>query len=829
MTKKKRGSLESPVSHATEPLPLLPLLVFLFIGSGCAALIYEIVWSQLLQLVIGTTAISLAVLLGTFMGGMCLGSLLFPRLVSASRHPLLVYAALELSIGVIGLLVLWGMPYIAAFYGAIGPSGFWGILLRALICAICLMPPTLLMGATLPAIARWVQTTPKGVSWLGFFYGGNIAGAVFGCLLAGFYLLRVYDMAIATYVAVVINVSVALLAAVLAKWAPYAPPRTGPEAPALAVSGSWQVYLAIALSGSAALGAEIIWTRLLSMTFGASVYTFSIILAVFLAGLGLGSTGASMISRSSTNPRRDLGICQGLLIIAISWSAFLINRSYPYWPINPSISMDVWYDFQMDIFRCLIAIGPAACLWGGSFPFALAAAASRGQDPGRLVGGVYAANTVGGIAGVLTFSLFFIGGFGTQDAQRALVVIAAMAALLMWATLIRQPGSRSLDRKILLATVSAAVLAVFFVVITPEVPGGLIAYGRFFPNVMYNFSRARPDVIYVGEGMNASVAVTQLPNGVRNFHVSGKIEASSEPRDMRMQRMLGHMPAIYHSAPRSVLVVGFGAGVTAGAFVLYPGIERIVICEIEPLIPQVVAQYFSKENYDVLKDPRVEIVYDDARNFMRTTQEKFDIISYDSIHPWVKGAANLYTDEYFSLARQHLNPGGTISLWVPLYECTMEAAKSQIGTFMKIFPNGTLWSNSIPGGGGYDLVLMGKEGSPTIDMQYLADRLNRPDHQNVKYSLQDVGLGSVPELLATYAGRGSDLAPWLSDAQINDDKSLRLQYLAGLALNIYEQDAIFNAIVSYNRFPEDLFVGPENLKAAVRAALSQAGHFPRPQ
>ena len=199
----------------------LPALLLLFVGSGCAALIYEVVWFQLLQLTIGSSAVSLGVLLGTFMGGMCLGSILLPRRISAAHHPLKVYAYLELGIGAIGILVLFGMPLLTGLYTTIAGSGVIGILLRGVAAAICLLPPTLLMGATLPAMARWVKTTPEGVSWLGFFYGGNIAGAVIGSLSAGFYLLRVHDMAFATFAAVALNVLVAAIALVIARSAPY--------------------------------------------------------------------------------------------------------------------------------------------------------------------------------------------------------------------------------------------------------------------------------------------------------------------------------------------------------------------------------------------------------------------------------------------------------------------------------------------------------------------------------------------------------------------------------------------------------------------------------
>src|SRR5258708_6007815 len=175
----------------------------------------------MLQFVIGSSAVSLGVLLGTFMGGMCLGSLFLPRWVSSAPHPLRVYAALEVGVGTIGIAVLFGMPVVGSLYSTSVGHGLAGTLLRGVVAAVCLLPPTLLMGATLPAIARSVDATPHGISWLGFFYGGNIAGAVGGCLLAGFYLLRVYDMAIATYVAVAINIEVAIVAFLMAARIPH--------------------------------------------------------------------------------------------------------------------------------------------------------------------------------------------------------------------------------------------------------------------------------------------------------------------------------------------------------------------------------------------------------------------------------------------------------------------------------------------------------------------------------------------------------------------------------------------------------------------------------
>jgi spermidine synthase len=812
---------ESPTGDPIQPAArrFLPLLLLLFVGSGCAALIYEIVWFQLLQLVIGSTAVSLGVLLGTFMGGMCLGSFALPRIVSGRAHPLRVYAFMELAIGLFAILVLVGVPAIGGVYAAGVGYGLPGILLRGIVCALALLPPTLLMGATLPAISRWTETTREGVSWLGFFYGGNIAGAVLGSLLAGFYLLRVHGTATATFTAVAVNATVAGIALALAKRSPHHPAAdTGLSGPATAAAGTRLVYVTIALSGMSALGAEVVWTRLLSLMLGATVYTFSIILAVFLVGLGIGSSAGSYLSRRTETPRIALAWCQMLLALAIGWTANMLTRSLPYWPINPSLAHSPGIIFQIDLVRCLWAILPAACCWGASFPLALAAAASRGQDPGRLVGGIYAANTVGAILGALGFSMLIIPTVGTQQAQRLLLVLTAMAAVLALASSSQQtargPG------KVAPKAAGAAPVAIFTAIVAlliwsvAPIPAGTVGYGRY----VLSFNPL-PKFHFVGEGMNASVAVSEASTGVRTFHVSGKVEASTAPMDMRLQSMLGNIPALLHPHPRSVLIVGFGAGITAGSFLPYPDIKRIVICEIEPLIPKVVSRYFGAENGHVLDDPRTHVIYDDARHFILTTREKFDIITSDPIHPWVKGAATLYTKEYFDLVRQHLNPGGLVTQWVPLYESNSAVVKSEIATFLDAFPYTSIWGNT-NNGQGYDTVLLGKVDPLVIDLDQVRDRAERQDYSGVLAAITGVGFKPPIELLGTFAGQASDLRSWLADAEINHDRNLRLQYLAGFQLNVYQGEPIYREMLKHRQFPGDLFVGADDLKELVAQAMT---------
>ena len=398
--------------HQSFSRPYLPRLLILFVGSGCAALIYEIVWFQLLQLAIGSSAVSLGALLGTFMGGMCLGSILLSKMVSTRHHPLRVYAYLELGIGVLGILVLWAIPVLDRVYAAVASIGLQGVFLRAVVAAVCLLPPTLLMGASLPAIARWIETTPSGISWLGFFYGGNIAGAVFGCLWAGFYLLRVHNMAYTTYVAVMVNAVVGSIALFLSQSTGYQPAEATASAPVRATDAKI-VYLVIGISGMCALGAEVVWTRLLATMMGATIYTFSVILAVFLVGLGIGSSAGALLARLIVRPRMALGLCQFFAAAGVGWTAYMLADAIPYWPVNTILSSSPWFTFQIDLVRSFCAVLPATIMWGASFPLALAAVAAPEEDPGRLAGETYAANTVGAILGALAFSIVIIPLVGT--------------------------------------------------------------------------------------------------------------------------------------------------------------------------------------------------------------------------------------------------------------------------------------------------------------------------------------------------------------------------------------------------------------------------------
>ncbi|HVT82414.1 MAG TPA: hypothetical protein VHM90_17360, partial [Phycisphaerae bacterium] len=366
--------------------------------------------------------------------------------------------------------------------------------------------------------------------------------------------------------------------------------------------------------------------------------------------------------------------------------------------------------------------------------------------------------------------------------------------------------------------------------------------------------------IYVGEGMNVSVAVTyddQFP-GYRYFHGAGKVQASSNPADMRLQRSLGHISALTNYAqtkqtPKDVLVVACGAGVTAGSFVPYDA--NITIVDIEPMVPRYVTPQFADSNHDVIppswsKRPtgykKTNIVIDDGRHYIRTVKQKFDVITSDPIDPWVKGCAALNTVEYYQMCKDHLKPGGIMALWIPFYESREETSKSVIGTFFKVFPNGIVWSND-QNGAGYDAVLFGSvdmQGNATplkIDVTQIQNYLEEEGHAKIKQSIRDVHFGErgVPgnceavELFSMYAGTANRMGAtdkpisghWLENTEhlINTDRNLRLQYVAGLWINNTDEGKIFNNILKDYTYPQDMFFGKQDQLQALYEILEMTG------
>jgi spermidine synthase len=800
---------------------LLPVLLILFAASGCSALIYEVVWYQMLQLTIGSTSVSLGVLLATYMGGLCIGSIWLPRRQWLG-HPLHLYAALEAGIGIFATLVQISLPLLNRIYFTGAEHGLPGMLLRGLLAAICMLFPTILMGASLPAIVRFVQTRElgAGVRWWGFLYGGNTAGAVLGCIVAGFWLLRVYDMATTTYVAVVLNLAIAAVSYLLGKKTEAIPAEEPeseaetPEAAAEAPTGAvWPIYLTIAISGATALGAEIVWTRLLGYLLLATVYVFSIILAVFLTGLAIGSAAGSALLKR-IKPQAALGWAQILLAFGMFWTAYTIVNTIPFWTDDVLTTKDAWHMYGLDLKRVLFAIFPSTLFWGASFPLACAAVAGRKapaarKEAGRLAGGIYAANTLGGIVGALGVSLILIPAIGSQDTERVLLALAALSGAVCLVPLLKKSVGGIFG---LVAVLAVAALLTWDI---DPIPGDLIAYGRRMAG-----NKNLSQILYVKEGRNSSVAISEWNNGAIYVNVNGHVEATTEIYDMKLQRMVGHLPALLHPNPKSVLGIGFGAGVSAGTFTRYPGIEHITICEIEPVIPPASTKFFGVQDYRVALNPKTHIVFDDARHYLLTTTDKFDIIASDPLDVFVKGTAALYSKEYFESVKQHLNPGGYFTLYVPLYETDEPTIRSELKTFFEAFPYGSVWAN-LRDNEGYDMVFMGQAEPLKIDIDSVQARYNLPEHSGVRQSLRDIEVDNLYDLFSSYTGSAKDLEPYVRDAAINTDGDLRLSYLAGWGINSNLEDYLYRQMLKYRTSPTRVFTGSPEALVPLMASFSQ--------
>ena len=798
-------------------------LRLLFVASGAAALIYEVVWLHLLRLVIGASAISVGIVLAAFMGGMFLGSLLLGRFVSRSTHPLRVYALLEIGIGLFGLLMPLLLPAVRFVYVSLVGYGTLGIVLRAVIAVVLLLPPTALMGATLPAIARRYTADRQGASGLAGLYAANTTGAVLGSLLAALYFLAVWDVWVATLAAAAINFAVGWYGLRLSRRSPMRLEPAG-SADAIAVEPAARgmapvhyVYLAVALSGLTALGAQVLWTRILTLLFGATVYAFAIILAVFLGGLGIGSALAAYLLRRGGHPLRGLAVSQIALVPALLVAEHLLVRILPY--ASPAGWIPVSALHTLHVFRAIEIVLPAAVLWGMSFPYALAAASTSHRDPARSSGQVYAANTIGAILGAVGVAFWIIPTWGTWRASQVLAVVASISAAALLHALSRPAPEGPTRRAVPAALAPLGMLAagVLAAVIMPGLSTVWKAHGRYIwwvhPDDQYP---------YVAEGAASTVAVHVAPNGYRNFHVSGRVEASNNPNDMRTERLIGHLSGLTHPRPQTVLVVGLGAGVSAGALALYPEVKRIVICEIEPRVVGA-ARQFAPENYGVLDDPRVQLIYDDARHFLATTREKFDVITSDPIHPWVRGNSILFSREYYAIVKSRLAPGGIATQWVPLYETDELAIRIQMRTFMDAFPNGTVW-NTMSSGKGYDVVLVGRQEPLRLDLGAMQARLD--GNARLAKSLEEVGIPTVIDLMATYGTSGPDMTRWLGDAPINRDFSLKLEYISGMAINRKEADPIYDHMVEGRRYPEAMFATTPQVHEQLRQRLTRTPATP---
>jgi spermidine synthase len=762
----------------------------LFLLSGATALVYQVTWLRDLSLVFGASFEATSIVLAAFMAGLSAGGFVFARRSERIRHPFAVYGGLELGIAAFALVVpallrALDAGYVAVAQGAGGVTPGLNALRIAMALAI-LFVPTFLMGATLPVLARGMMDRfgDFGVrlSWL---YGINTLGAVVGAVGAGFVLIPALGVWHSQLLAAGVNVAIGLAAiagsrraarAVAASEAAAeevaAPPLAPGERRALQLA-----YWGTAVGGMCALALEVLWTRGIAIAVGTTTYSFTVMLAAFLTGIWLGSWLHALL------PLRRLSVPLqfGLVMCAIGLSSSVAS----FWiPQLPELAVPLNVELYGPLPRIrggtalllgfLVMLVP--CLFMGvAFPLAGEARALLGRGFGRSAGDALGLNTLGSIAGSLLAGFAIIPALGLQ---RGMLVVAAGYTLYGCVVLGAATLATSRSRVWLVAPAGLALAALLLPVSVR--PWNVDVLGAFQNTQIRYYLGAgeEPDVrgrmegwtvLYYREGRVSTVSVVDQ-GWDRTLIVNGKAVASDDPVDAHIQLLLGHVPLLAHPDPKSTIVIGMGTGITLGSVTAHPGLERIVLAEIEPAVLGA-RPWFAQSNGDPLGDPRLRVVIQDGRNFLKTSDERFDVITADPIHPFTRGSAYLYTEEYYRIALSRLTEAGVMCQWLPITALSIEDVQSVVGTFAKVFPHTSLWQSS------HDTLLIGSAAPPRVDWNDLTRRLAQP---SVKRQLATVGLDDPYAYLAELGMDDAAVRRFAEGAVVNTDDNLFLEFSSPL-------------------------------------------------
>jgi spermidine synthase len=832
-------------------------LYIIFALSGAASLIYEVVWFQLLRLTIGVNSGSLGITLACFMGGLFIGSFGYARWVPVRWNPLRTYALMEAGIGVIGLFLPALIGGIRDSYLAQAHDPRIAFVLRSFISAGLLMPPTILMGASLPALSRWVKVDDRQVSSIGRLYASNILGAVLGAFGAAFLLMPHLEFLKTNLTAVVLNGCVAALAWTI-RDRYQAPDTTARSTSIVEASGSTPVYLAYALNGAASLAFEVLWSRMLGMALGATVYAFAIVLGVFLLALGFGGAFGTRMIKKVKNTRKAFAILQVGIAAAVSSTGFLVPfMTFRFAGLEAAASGDATTFHLICLVRTAAVVFPGAFLWGMSFPFALASLGRSPGDPAKPVGYLYAYNTVGSVAGSLGASFLLLPLFGSTSATLHLIILPLTAAAILYFP-VKWPGWTGL------ITTAAAIVITFLTPVPSflsrhlyELSAGgsvnsaglfvslltaasawlfykfrkkswvpLLAAGAFIqaslnpmPSQLYmlGYQYAHDDILrnhakieVFQEGSVEPVVVYRHP--IRNtLHVSinGKTCATSVSEDMQTQILLGLIPVLFSSDPQNAVVIGLGAGITAGSVTLSDAVKRVSVIELEPKVVHS-ARAFAKYNHDPMANPKVRLIIDDGRHFIAASREKFGVITSDPIDPWMAGAAALYTAEHFKQCRNHLTEGGVFMQWLGLYQLDKNGLKSILAAFAEAFPDGDIWITPA------DALLVGSTRKIRIDVDALRKRV--AEEPEVAAELRFAFLPHVEDLLAQYLCSCESMKDFLKGSPVNRDGNLYVQF-GGIHRYIWNHPELFEMMWSRRKWDPEKFIIPEEKRADFLAAI----------
>jgi spermidine synthase len=714
----------------------------LFFLSGAAALVYQTVWIRLLARLLGSDAGGLAIVLAVFMGGMALGATCLAGVARRTSRPVLLFALLEIGLGIWAALS-------PMMFALVEPTSDG--LTRLLLTVTMLLPPTIVMGATFPLMARLtIRAEGQTGTETSAFYGSNTLGAAFGALLGPLLLMPWLGLSKALFAAALLDVLVGVLAL---SWLSSAGEKERPTREAHTPL-PWIDPLLIAtfLVGFCGLGLEVILARLLVTVTGSSVYAYAIVLGVFLAGIGLGSRqlvqrgdpkGRGLRADASTFQWVALALPALTLagLLALRWQlgegdlfGALQNRM----PVGASVPR-LWASHAL---LAALALLPPALALGAALPSAAAGFAER-FDPElreRALARIYTFNTTGALFGTLCAGFLLLPRLGPELALLPLLACPLLAGLMT--------GTKRVARTTLALVATLGL--------------GLLLRGS-------STTEQNLEVLYLEHDAHASVSVEEVtkPDAgrVRSLRVNGKVVATTAPVDLRLQLLLGHVPGLLHGQVKSALVIGLGTGMTAGSLLDLEGLEHLDLFEISAAVPGGTRQ-FAEWNNNVVDDPRTHLHHVDGRHALATSTEQWDLITSDPIHPWTRGSSDLYAREHFEQMAEHLAPGGVASQWLPLYQLSTLDVQTVVATWCAAFPHVSAWLTA------YDLALIGSlEPLPGLEE---SSELSG----DLALHLSDAGLHSARGLLALQVADDTSLRAFAEGVEPMSDDQPVLEFRA---------------------------------------------------
>lgn len=787
------------------------LVTLAFFVSGASSLMLEVVWSKSLGHVLGNTLEAITTVVAAYLGGLALGAALAGRTHVGRRNPVRAYGLLETGVGVFGLLSPWliqalGIPVGAAYehLGGASPAYYAA---RFLGTFALLLIPTTLMGATLPILVSWGSRRADLARVLGTLYAVNTAGAVVGTVVAGFALLPAWGLSRTAAFAGGTSLVLGLVMALTGRPEPAAPgaPVAPATTPAQAKGATTAATAAVpdfrprlmaalfAVTGFVSLTAQIAWSRVAGVLLGSSVYSFSLVLATFLTGIALGAAlVVPWVARKGATWR---------LFAVLAWIAALgilfasIRIADAPWDILNRVVLAHGHVQALWWSECLLLAGfmlPACLAFGAIFPVATRLVATPGEAPESTTGRAYGWNTLGTIVGSLLTGFVLVHTLGVKGTLMGASVLALVVGIVAWVVSPRPVRKRSSipeGAPVASLAVPALAVAVFVVLaaFSPPWNRGLMAIGIFRPLVatMANGNAtpeqareavraelAQEDLLLEVEGRQGTVTAvrTHSSPAVYAIRFNGKTDASTGA-DMATQILVGHLPLLWAPDSARVAVVGYGSGVTAGSALTHP-LKSMDLMEIEPAVLEA-DPIFRPYNNNPMADPRLKIHVEDGRMFLAHAARPYEVIISEPSNPWLVGVNNLFTTDFYRLAKQHLTAHGVFCQWVQYYELSTNTLSSLVRSVAEVFPHAQVFLV------GRDLVMVATADGVPLDLANVAKNLTRP---RVAADLARAHVRTPADLVALRQCSLSDLVAVLPPAPLNRDDRPYVEYRAPIDL-----------------------------------------------